>query len=144
MRRSLSGVKRLVRLGVAAATLTTSLLVLAPATDAAASTARNGHCERGEFCYYWGADRYGSLSDFSGSLANYGSKEPTCYDFKGGGDGRHQCIKNNAVSVYNRSKQTVRVYFNSNYGGPYQSIAPGQITNLNSTLVLNNASHKFM
>ncbi|MEV0408598.1 peptidase inhibitor family I36 protein, partial [Actinoallomurus sp. NPDC050550] len=31
-----------------------------------------------------------------------------------------KCVKNSAASVWNRSSKTVRVYFNSNYGGRYQ------------------------
>ena len=68
---------------------------------------------------------------------------PSCYDFKGAGNGKGLCVKNNAASVWNRSSKTVRVYFNSGYGGTYQSFAAGAKANLNATLKNNNASHKF-
>jgi hypothetical protein len=38
----------------------------------------------------------------------------------------------------------VRVYLNSNYGGPSQLFAVGQWANLNATLKDNNASHKLL
>ena len=110
----------------------------------AQAAARNGVCEAGEFCYYFNSNQQGSVSDFTGSLANYGDKQPSCYEFKGAGKGQGKCIKNKAASVWNRSGQTVRVYFNSNYGGTYQSIAPGAKVNLISTLKNNNASHQFI
>lgn len=118
-------------------------LVLVPANPAAAATARNGVCESGEFCYYYLDNQGGSLSDFASSVADYGTEQPTCYDFKGAGSGQGQCIKNNASSVWNRSSHSVTVYFNSNYSGFDQTISSGQSTNLNSTLTGENASHKF-
>ncbi|MFI0412492.1 peptidoglycan DD-metalloendopeptidase family protein, partial [Actinomadura sp. 3N508] len=44
---------------------------------------------------------------------------------------------------WNRSSKTVRVYFNSNYGGSYQDFKAGAKGNLNSTLKNQNASHQF-
>ncbi|NDU72715.1 peptidoglycan DD-metalloendopeptidase family protein, partial [Actinomadura sp. DSM 109109] len=41
------------------------------------------------------------------------------------------------------SGKTVRVYYNSNYGGSYQDFGPGAKGNLNSTLKNQNASHQF-
>ena len=104
MKTSLSQLKKMGRIGAAVVALSASMLVVAPATDAAAATARNGNCESGEFCYYWGAGKFGSVSDFSGTanFANYGTTQPTCYDFKGVGTGKGQCVKNNAGSVWNR------------------------------------------
>ena len=106
--------------------------------------ARSGTCEGGEFCYYYNSGNAGSISDFTESAGSYGDAQPTCYDFKGAGAGQGQCIKNNAASVWNRSPMTVRVYFNSYYGGSYQDVAPGFKGQLNSTVYNNNASHQFV
>ena len=113
-------------------------IVAAPAEAAA----RNGKCEAGEFCYYYNSGNKGSVSDFKGSVADYGAKQPSCYEFKGSGAGKGRCIKNDAASVWNRTNKTVRVYYNSNYGGKYQDFKPGAKGNLNATLKNNNASHQ--
>lgn len=144
MTTSLSRLKRMGRVGVAAMALSASMLVVAPATDAAAATAHNGVCESGEFCLYYLTDRSGSVSDFSGSIADYGATQPSCYEFRGVGAGQGLCVKNNAESVWNRSSHAVRVYFHSSYGGASQLFAAGEIGDLNATLFINNASHKFL
>jgi len=128
-------------LTIAGAAIAAAVPMLAASPAYAAS--RDGICNSGEFCYYYNSDEAGSISDFTGSLADYGTTQPSCYDFKGAGNGKGLCVKNNAASVWNRSSQTVRVYFNSSYGGAYQSIAAGAKANLNATLKNNNASHKF-
>ena len=83
----------------------------ATATPAFAAS-RDGVCDTGEFCYYFNSGEAGSISDFTGSIADYGTTQPSCYDFKGAGAGKGKCVKNNAASVWNRSSKTVRVYFN--------------------------------
>lgn len=133
-------IPRLTAAGAAAALGGT---VLIPAT-AAAAAGRNGVCESGEFCYYYNSNNAGSVSDFTGSVADYGTQQPSCYDFKGAGNGKGVCIKNNAASVWNRSSKTVRVYYNSNYGGTYQDFKAGAKGNLNSSLKNQNASHQFL
>ncbi|QKW17348.1 peptidase inhibitor family I36 protein [Verrucosispora sp. NA02020] len=120
-----------------------SLFAALTPTAASAATPRNGICEPGEICFYWGLGKTGSLSDFTGSLANYGATQPSCYDFKSPGLGQGQCLKNNAASAWNRSGRTVRVYYNSNYAGSYDDVAAGALRNLSNTL-LDNASHKFL
>ncbi|XVQ11603.1 SpoIID/LytB domain-containing protein [Spirillospora sp. CA-255316] len=117
--------------------------VLVPALPASAA-GRNGTCESGEFCYYFNSGNQGSVSDFTGSVADYGTAQPGCYDFKGAGNGKGKCVKNAAASVWNRSTKTVRVYFNSNYGGTYQDFKAGAKGNLNSSLKNQNASHQFL
>jgi len=130
--------------GIAVALFGVVGVLPAAATSAQSpATARNGVCDPGEFCYYYLFGENGSVSDFTVSVGNYGTTEPTCFDFKGPGLGQGQCIKNNAESVWNRSSRTVTVFFNSNFGGPFQSIAPGARVNLNLTLSDNNASHRF-
>ncbi len=126
-----------------AATLALAAPILVTASPANAA-ARDGVCESGEFCYYYNSDEAGSVSDFTGSVDDYGTTEPSCYDFKGPGAGKGTCIKNNAASVWNRSSKTVRVYFNSGYAGASQDFAAGAKGNLNATLKNNNASHQFL
>ncbi|QYC45558.1 Peptidase family M23 [Nonomuraea coxensis DSM 45129] len=116
--------------------------VLATASPATAA-GRDGVCDTGEFCYYFNSNHQGSVSDFTGSIADYSTEQPTCYDFKGPGAGKGTCIKNAAASVWNRSGKTVRVYFNTGYAGSYQDFAPGAKANLNATLKNQNASHQF-
>ncbi|GAA2738288.1 SpoIID/LytB domain-containing protein [Actinocorallia aurantiaca] len=139
--------RRITRLLSRLASATISIVlggaVLATATPASAA-ARDGICDSGEFCYYYNSDHAGSLSDFTGSLDDYGTTQPSCYDFKGAGAGKGLCIKNEAASAWNRSTKTVRVYYNSGYAGSYQDFAPGAKTNLNTTLKNQNASHEFL
>ena len=132
-------VKTLTRVGIIAAAAT----MMATATPAFAAS-RDGVCNTGEFCYYFNSGEAGSISDFTGSIADYGTTQPSCYDFKGAGNGKGVCVKNNAASVWNRSSKTVRVYFNSGYAGAHQDFAPGAKGNLNATLKNQNASHEFL
>ncbi|MEV4892597.1 SpoIID/LytB domain-containing protein [Nonomuraea sp. NPDC055795] len=118
--------------------------VLATAAPASAAN-RNGVCETGEFCYYFNSNNQGSVSDFTGSVGDYATKQPSCFDFKGPGAGKGKCIKNSAASVWNRSAKTVRVYFNSGHtGSKFQDFAAGTRGNLNPTLKNQNASHQFL
>ncbi len=126
--------------GTAVAVATPTLALSSPAYAAS----RDGVCNSGEFCYYYNSNEAGSISDFTGSIADYGTTQPSCYDFKGAGNGKGQCVKNNVASVWNRSGKTVRVYYNSNFGGAHQDFAPGAKGNLNATLKNNNASHQFL
>lgn len=121
--------------------LAASLLVGAAPAQAAG---RDGTCDNGEFCLYYNSDQAGSVSDFTGSLGDYGATQPDCYEFKGAGAGKGVCVKNNTASVWNRTGSTVRVYVNSNYGGGTQDFAAGAKGNLNGTLKNNNASHKLL
>ncbi|MFC4908856.1 SpoIID/LytB domain-containing protein [Actinomadura gamaensis] len=130
-------------LSVAAAAMTLGGAVIATAAPAMAA-GRNGVCDPGEFCYYFNSGEKGSVSDFTGSVADYGAKQPSCYDFKGPGAGKGICVKNNAASVWNRSNVTVRVYYNSRYGGRYQDVRAGARGNLDLALKNQNASHQFM
>ncbi|MFC5181801.1 peptidase inhibitor family I36 protein [Actinomadura harenae] len=127
-------------LAVAGSMLTGIVAVSNPASAAS----RDGVCDSGEFCYYYNSNQAGSISDFTGSISDYGTTQPTCYDFKGPGNGQGVCVKNNAASVWNRTGSTVRVYFNSGYGGDSQDFAPGASGNLNATLKNNNASHQLV
>lgn len=124
----------------------TALAMAIPLIGAAPAFAasRDGVCDAGEFCYYYNSNQAGSVSDFTGSISDLGSTQPTCYEFKGAGAGQGVCVKNNAASVWNRTGQTVRVYFNSGFGGASQDFAPGAKGNLDATLKNNEASHQFL
>ncbi|MFI6735308.1 peptidase inhibitor family I36 protein [Nonomuraea sp. NPDC050451] len=129
-------------------TLTTATATMAlggtiVAAQPAVATGRDGVCDSGEFCYYFNSGNQGSVSDFTGSVADYGTRQPSCYDFKGPGNGQGQCIKNAAASAWNRTNTTVRVYYNSNHAGEYQDFPPGAKGNLNPALKNQNASHAF-
>jgi len=130
--------KILVTAGAVAALAVPAGVLASPA----AAAGRDGKCNSGEFCYYYNSNEAGSISDFTKSVADYGKSQPSCYEFKGAGRGKGKCVKNNAASVWNRTSKTVRVYFNSNYGGKYQDFKAGAKGNLNSTLKNNNAAHK--
>jgi peptidoglycan hydrolase-like amidase len=110
----------------------------------ASAASRDGVCDSGEFCYYFNSGEAGSVSDFTTSLDDYGTTQPSCYEFRGAGAGKGVCVKNNAASVWNRTGQTVRVYFNSNFAGASQDFASGAKGNLNATLKNNNASHELL
>src|SRR5690242_7422147 len=119
--------KSLAVAGIALA-LTTSIL---SASSPASAAGRDGTCDSGEFCYYYNSNEAGSVSDFTESVDDYGTTQPSCYDFKGAGAGKGLCVKNNAASVWNRTGKTVTVYFNSDFGGSSQSFAAGAKGNLN-------------
>src|SRR6478735_6476252 len=128
-------------LTVASLALAAATPVLATSTPAFAAS-RDGVCDSGEFGYYYNSDNAGSIPDFTTSIDDYGTSQPDCYEFKGAGNGQGQCIKNNAASVWNRTGQTVTVYYNTGYAGATQTIAAGAKVNLNATLKNENASHK--
>ena len=131
--------KILATVGIVGAVL--GAAAFATATTADAATARNGKCETGEFCLYFNSGEKGSVSDFTTSISDYGAKQPSCYDFKGTGNGKGKCVKNNAASVWNRTSKPVTVDYNSGYAGAKQTIAAGAKANLNSTLKNQNAAH---
>ncbi|MEV4705397.1 peptidase inhibitor family I36 protein [Actinoplanes sp. NPDC049316] len=126
------------------AVLVAALVGVTVAPGAASAADRDGDCDSGEFCYYYNSNQAGSVSDFTDSLDDYGATQPSCYEFKGDGAGKGVCVKNNAASVWNRTGKTVRVYFNSNFGGASQDFASGAKGNLNATLKNNNASHELV
>jgi hypothetical protein len=128
-----------------AAVLSVTLATLvAPSVEAAPEPHRNGICDDDEFCYYFNSDLHGSISDMNYSLRDYGAGG-SCNHFIGIGNGQGQCIKNNAASAWNRTKSTVRVYYNSNFEGKvFQDFAPGERGNLRQQLKNENASHQFL
>lgn len=125
--------------GLAAAIVGTAVAA-APVAQAAG---RDGECQTGEFCLYYNSDHQGSVSDFNGSISDYGATQPGCYEFKGAGAGKDQCVKNNAAAAWNRTGKPVTLYFNSGYAGSHQTFAAGAKVNLSATLKNQNASHRF-
>jgi murein DD-endopeptidase MepM/ murein hydrolase activator NlpD len=117
--------------------------IVAVTPGAAQAAGRDGVCDAGEFCLYYNSDQEGSVSDFTGSIPDYGDSQPSCYEFKGAGNGKGDCVKNDAAAAWNRTSNPVAVYYNSNYGGARQGIAAGAKVNLNPTLKNENASHRF-
>ena len=132
--------KSITKVGVTIAVAATAALTFGAPASAAG---RDGQCNNGEFCYYYNSNHQGSVSDFTGSIDNYGTTQPSCYDFKGPGNGKGLCVKNNAAAVWNRTSGPVTVYFNTGYAGTSQTIAAGGKVNLNATLKNQNASHQF-
>ncbi|WP_328910638.1 hypothetical protein OG230_14595 [Streptomyces sp. NBC_00234] len=55
-------------------------------------------------------------------------------------EGSGQGVKNNAAGGANEDSASHRVYYNSGYGGTYQTFYPGDSKNLISALHNNNAS----
>lgn len=125
---------------VFALTLSSLLIVQ---TSASAAPTRNGVCEDGEVCFYFNSNQAGALSDMNYPLGDYGSGA-SCNHFLGAGkNGNGYCLKNNAASVWNRTKLIAVVYYNSQFQGASEPFNPGVKANLNSTLKNQNASHTF-
>ncbi|MCL2423529.1 MAG: peptidase inhibitor family I36 protein, partial [Micrococcales bacterium] len=127
---------------LAAVTVTAAGLVGLQAEPSQAAS-RDGICEKGEFCYYYNSNLAGSVSDFTGSLADYGTSQPSCYEFKGAGNGKGRCILNDAASVRNNTTYEVWIYTGKNYTGSVEKIAPNSTKQLTTTYN-RNASHKFV
>jgi len=125
-------------LGLLALTAGSGLAMTSPAQAAD----RDGKCQDGEFCYNFNSDLQGSWSDFTGSVGDYGTSQPGCYEFKGAGAGKGKCIKNEAGGYSNRSSKPVTVYFNSNHSGQSVTLKPGTKGKLPAGVYNENASHK--
>jgi murein DD-endopeptidase MepM/ murein hydrolase activator NlpD len=137
MKRTTTMTNKLALLGMTGALMTTAAVV-APSAQAAP---RDGVCEAGEFCLYFNSDQKGSVSDFTTSIPDYGATQPECYEFKGEGAGKDQCVKNEAAAAWNRTSKPVTVFFNSNYTGKSREIPSGRKVNL-AKLKNENASHR--
>jgi hypothetical protein len=104
-----------------------------------ARSALDGSCQAGEFCLYYNSDHQGSFTDFA-----LGVKDFSTVKFIADGAGKGQLVKNNAASACNKDDNlTARVYFNSNWQGAYDSIAPGTCKNLVNTYN-ENASYQWI
>ncbi|WP_018157469.1 peptidase inhibitor family I36 protein [Demetria terragena] len=111
-------------------------------SDSAQATDRDGNCDAGEFCYNYNSDLGGAWSDFSSSVANYGTDQPGCYEFKGNGKGESDCIKNDAGGFWNRSGKPVTIYYHSYFGGHFATVENGDRGRLPQGVYNENASHR--
>jgi hypothetical protein len=123
----------IVPLVAAAALSLTAFATGASATPApggpSAQSALDGVCQSGEFCLYYNSGHHGSFTDFE-----LGVKDFSTVKFIADGAGKGQLVKNNAASACNKDDNlTARVYFNSDWQGEYDSIAPGTCENLVNT-----------
>ncbi|MGH3728081.1 MAG: peptidase inhibitor family I36 protein [Micromonosporaceae bacterium] len=128
--------KKVMFAALAAALLGGIVMVASPAQAAA----RNGSCESGEFCLYYNSNHQGSLVDFTGSIKSYGTGSG-CVRFISSGNGRGQCVKNNAASAWNRKSVAVTVFYKSNWSGAIDSFVSGAKLNLSAALKNENAGH---
>lgn len=128
------------------ATALSLLALTAGAGLAAASPAqaadRDGSCDSGEFCYNFNSDLKGSWSDFKGSVGDYGTSQPGCYEFKGAGAGKGKCIKNDAGGFHNKTGKKVTIYYNTGHAGKSVTVKPGDKGKLPAAVYNNNASHR--
>lgn len=113
------------------------LAILAPQRASAAN--QDGTINDNEFVFFFNSNLGGSYSDFASSTANLAG-----YTFlKGGLAGYGQYVKNNSASVTNLRGSTARVYFNSNYAGPYDTVNAASSRNLVNTYN-DNASFRWL
>ncbi|MFD5749481.1 peptidase inhibitor family I36 protein [Streptomyces sp. NPDC127033] len=93
-------------------------------------------------CLYFNSNQQGSYRIFEGNTTDF-----TGYTFSSSGAGQGQAVKNNAASASNgqssASVSTARIYFNSNYGGVYDDVAPATSRNLVNTYN-DNASFRWI
>ncbi|MFF9205392.1 peptidase inhibitor family I36 protein [Streptomyces sp. NPDC014986] len=117
------------RLAVAGALIAaTTAGTLGTAGAAQADTGHNGVCDtgsNGELCLYWDSNLGGSFHDYYAITADFGSDV-----FLSAGAGRGQRVKNNSASALNNWYTTARVYYNENYGGPYDDVPAYSSRNL--------------
>ncbi|AXI89597.1 peptidase M23 [Streptomyces sp. ETH9427] len=86
-------------------------------------------CDVSDFCLYYN-------SNFGGAHKHFRLSEPDLagYVYQCCSAGAGQPVKNNAASAKNDFTGTyVRVFYNSNYAGPYDTFAPQQSKNLVNT-----------
>lgn len=132
-------IRRKIAAFVGGLAIVASGLIVAPAAQATTTaTARNGVCESGEFCLYYNSNQGGSVSDFRGSVTEYGPSQPSCYEFRGRGAGKGKCVINDTASVWNRTGKNVAVF---SYDGFYQNVASGKKANLKATVKNKNDWH---
>ncbi len=121
--------KRIITAAATIVALGAPVLLMAQPASAAA---RNGVCDSGEFCYYYNSDEAGSISDFTNSVGDYGTTEPSCYDFKGSGCRRghlHQEQRRFGMEPQQQDRPGLLQYRLRR--GRSQDFAPGAKGNLN-------------
>ncbi|MFF0218686.1 peptidase inhibitor family I36 protein [Streptomyces vinaceus] len=110
--------KRSVALLAAAAGVT-----LAMATPASAYA-----CQTGYFCFYYNSNQSGARFMTDTNIPNLAGET-----FSTIANGEGQPVKNNAASAQNASSYCYRVYYNSNYSGPSDTVAAYSSRNLANT-----------
>ncbi|MFE9663967.1 peptidase inhibitor family I36 protein [Streptomyces sp. NPDC005955] len=99
-------------------------------------------CASGYACLYYNSNFSGAIFRQNAAVANYAG-----YTFvvsSKGSAGAGSSVKNNAASVDNWDfTYDFTVFYNSNYGGVFQTIGAGGTANLNSSLKNQNASGHF-
>ncbi len=138
----MTNTKKLVRTAALASALAAVFVTVTAPTASAAL--RDGACNNNEFCLFHFSDFSGSLSDFGGVIDDYGDSQPTCFEFKKpNAAGYLKCVKNNAASACNTFDRDVRVYFNRNQKGVFDTVPANTCRNLTKTYY-ENASHAFI
>ena len=103
---------------------------------------RNGICEKGEICFYHNSNLGGLVSDFFSDVKDYGTSQPSCYEFKGPGEGQGECMDHNVASVWNRTGEVVSIHKDSECQGDRAVVGDDEIPQNLSDLIKNkNASH---
>lgn len=114
-------------IALAAAIATANLVLSASPTQAAD---RNGLCEDGEFCLFWGNNLYGAVGDYRYGTNDFAADhlKAICCTWR---PGMGERVKNNAASAWNKHHYyTARVHYNENQTGPYDDVAPDSWRNL--------------
>lgn len=86
---------------------------------AAMAAGQNGVEESGELVFFYNSGFNGSFTDFA-----HKKNDLACCTFITSGNGHGQTVKNNAALVRSWNTDTARVYYNSDYMGIYDTIAP--------------------
>ncbi|MFE9453050.1 peptidase inhibitor family I36 protein [Streptomyces sp. NPDC006739] len=104
--------------------------------SAAIPASATSYCPGGSgSCFFYNSNRGGAVHAYSASTPNFDGDV-----FADGGAGDGVPVKNNAASAANDTYSfTMRVYYNSNYAGVYDDVAPSSWRNLVKTKN-NNAS----
>ncbi|MFE2168203.1 peptidase inhibitor family I36 protein [Streptomyces sp. NPDC059447] len=85
-------------------------------------------CQKGFFCFYYNSNLGGSHWMTADNRPNLAGEV-----FSTWAAGEGQPVKNNSASVWNNAGYCYRVYFNSNYSGPYDTIQGYTSRNLVNT-----------
>ncbi|MFD8634792.1 peptidase inhibitor family I36 protein [Streptomyces sp. NPDC059656] len=110
--------KRTLALLAAAAGITLGMAAPASAYD----------CQKGFFCFYYNSNQAGSHWMTDHNIPNLAGEV-----FSTWANGEGQPVKNNSASVWNNASYCYRVYFYSNYGGPYDTVQAYSSRNLVNT-----------
>ncbi|WP_327735236.1 peptidase inhibitor family I36 protein [Streptomyces nojiriensis] len=114
---------------------TLALLVAAAGVTIGMATPASAYaCQTGFFCLYYNSNQAGARWFTDGDVPNLAGEIFTTW-----ANGEGELVKNNAASTQNASNYCYRVYYNSNYAGPYDTVQAHSSRNLVNTYN-NNAS----